>query len=137
MRYIPIKHMNNSMSVKIEKLKVHADKRGKLIEIFKFSQCGQVYLITAPSGAIRGNHFHKRKIEKFCVIEGSAKLNLRNLKTGNKKKYILSGSRFKVITVPPGWVHNIVNAGKREMKVLTWTNEVFNPKDSDTFPENV
>lgn len=124
-------------SVKIEKLKIHSDKRGKLIEVFKFPKCGQVFFATTRPGFIRGNHFHKRKIEKLCVIEGSAKLNLRDIRTNRRKKYMLSGNKFEVITIFPNWVHNIVNTGKRKMKLLVWSSEIFNLKDSDTFSENV
>ncbi len=124
-------------SIKIEKLKIHSDKRGKLITIFKFPKCGQVFLATTRPGFIRGNHFHKRQTERFYVIEGSAKLNLRDIRTNRRKKYMLSGKRFRVITILPYWVHNIVNIGKKEMKLLVWSSEIFNPEDPDTFPENV
>jgi len=37
----------------------------------------------------------------------------------------------------PNWTHNIENIGEKEMKLLAWVNEVFNPEDSDTYEEQV
>lgn len=122
---------------KVQKLKIHQDQRGKLIEIFKIPGCGQVYLVTAYPGVVRGNHFHKRKTEKFCVIEGKARLNLRNQETNKKKTYRLTGEKPEVVSVPTNHVHNIVNVGDSQMVFLSWVDEIFDPKNPDTFAEEV
>lgn len=120
------------------KLEIKKDKRGKLIEIFKWPECGQVFYSTSKPGVVRGNHYHTRKKEFFCVIEGKAKITLRNRKTNKTEEYLVSGDKPELIKMKIGWTHNIKNISiKKEMKLLVWVNEIFNPKDPDTFYEEV
>jgi UDP-2-acetamido-2,6-beta-L-arabino-hexul-4-ose reductase len=120
-----------------EKLEVKQDERGKLIEIFKIPGVGQVFYSTTKPGVVRGNHYHTRKIEKFCVIEGKAKIKLRNRETNEIEEHIVLGDNPEIVEMKPNWTHNIENIGEKEMKLLVWVNEVFNPEDPDTFSEEV
>jgi len=120
-----------------KKLEVKEDNRGKLIEIFKFPGFGQVHYSTSKPRVIRGNHYHTRKREMFCVIEGKAKIRLKNRETNEIKEYNVTGSEPQIIDMPINWAHNIQNIGDTEMKLLVWTNEVFDPNDPDTYPEEV
>jgi UDP-2-acetamido-2,6-beta-L-arabino-hexul-4-ose reductase len=122
-----------------EKLIIKEDKRGKLVEIFKFPKpvTGQVFFSTSMPGVVRGNHYHTRKIEYFCVIEGTAKIKLRNRNTNEIKEYIVSGESPEIVEMTINWTHNIQNIGEGKMKLLVWANEVFNIDDSDTFAEEV
>lgn len=86
---------------------------------------------------IRGNHYHKRKIETFCVIEGKALIRLRNRSTNEIKEFHLSGNKPQIIEMPINWTHSIQNIGQSELKFLVWTNEIFNLQDPDTYAENV
>ncbi len=119
------------------KVKIKEDKRGKLIEVFKISGAGQVNYVTALPGVVRGDHYHARKKEKYLVVEGQAKINLRNRKNNKTKEYCVSGDDPKIVEVPANWSHNIKNTGKRELKLLVWVNEVFHPNDPDTYAEKV
>ena len=120
-----------------KKLEIKEDERGKLIEIFKIPDFGQVLYSTSKPGVVRGNHYHTRKQEKFCVINGKAKIRLRNIETNELKEYYVSGEKPEVVDMIIGWTHNIENIGKDELKLLIWVSEVFDPKDSDTYPEKV
>jgi len=120
-----------------KKLEIKEDDRGKLIEIFKMPEFGQVFYSTTKPGIVRGNHYHTRKKEYFCVIEGDALIRLRNRKTNEIKEYKVSGSSPEVVEMLIGWTHNIKNTGENEMKLIVWVNEVFNPEDTDTFYEEV
>jgi UDP-2-acetamido-2,6-beta-L-arabino-hexul-4-ose reductase len=117
--------------------KKHEDERGLLIEAFKIPGIGQVLYSTSKPGIVRGNHYHTRKMEKFCVIEGEAKIRLRNRETNEIVEHLVSGSTPEVVDMTLGWTHNIENIGKMEMKLLIWANEVFDPADPDTFSETV
>lgn len=124
------------MNEKIEeKLDIKGDDRGIFVEIFKFANDGQISLATSKPGIMRGNHYHTKKIEKFCVIEGEGELHLKNRATKQERKYILSGKYPMVITILPEEVHDIVNTGNGEMKFLIWANEIFDPENPDTFRE--
>ena len=50
----------------------------------------------------------------------------------------VTGDRPQAVDMPIGWVHNICNTGTDD-DVLTqfWTNEIFNPDDTDTFYQEV
>jgi len=121
----------------IEKLQIHQDERGKLIEIFKIPNIGQIFYSTTKPGFIRGNHYHTRKIEKFCVVEGKAKIKMRNRVTNEIKEYIMNGDNPEIIEIEPNWSHSIENIGNNEMKLIVWSNEIFNSNDPDTFAEEV
>jgi len=121
----------------IEQLEIKKDSRGKLIEIFKIPNFGQIHYSTSKPGVIRGNHYHTRKIERFCIIEGQGKIILRNRKTNERKEFTLSGQKPQVIEMPINWTHNVKNIGNTEMKLLVWTNEIFDPNNPDTFSEEV
>jgi len=120
-----------------KKLEVKEDERGKLIEIFKIPGVGQVFYSTTKPGIIRGNHYHTRKKEFFCVIEGRGLIKLRNRETGEIKEIEVSGENPEIIEMPINWTHNIKNIGETEMKLLVWVNEIFNPEDPDTYFEEV
>jgi len=121
------------------KLVIKNDERGNLIEIFKFPKpgIGQIFFSTSKPGVIRGNHYHARHLEKFCVIEGQGKIKLRNRETGEIKEYNVSGDNPEVVEMFMNWTHNIQNIGEGEMKLVAWSSEVFNPNDPDTFPEEI
>ncbi len=113
------------------------DERGYLVEVFKIPGAGQVLYSVSEPGVTRGNHYHNRKVEYFCVIEGEGLIRLRNRTTGEIKEYQVSGGQPQVIEMTINWTHNIKNVGFDEMKLLIWANEVFNPADPDTFAEEV
>jgi len=118
-------------------LVIHHDERGTLTEIFKLPGCGQVFYSTSSPGVVRGNHYHTRKIERFCVLEGTGRLRLRNRHSGEKREFWLCGEKPSLVNIPVGWTHNIENTGDEEMKLLVWSSEIFNPEDPDTWPEEV
>ena len=119
------------------KIETKKDERGKLIEVFKIPGVGQVNYSTSKPGVIRGNHYHRRNKEKFLVVEGEAKITLRNRENNEIKEHHLSGDDPEIIEIPLNYTHGIENIGKSELKLVVWMNEVFNPDDPDTYPEKV
>lgn len=124
-------------SIQAKTLTVHKDERGVLVEIMKFPQCGQVNLITTLPGFVRGNHYHKRKRELFCVIGGKAELELKDRSNNEKKKITLSSDLFQAVEVLPNWIHNIKAVGGAAAMILIWNSEIFDPNDADTYPETI
>ena len=125
------------MEIPQEKLQIKEDPRGKLIEAFKIPGTGQVFYSTTNPGFTRGNHYHHRKVERFLVIQGTGKISMRHRETGEVKEFIVKGDAPEVIDMIVPWTHNIQNIGNDEMVMLVWVNEVFDPKDPDTYPEEV
>lgn len=122
---------------KEEYLEVKTDERGVLVEVFKFPEIGQLFYSISKPGVVRGNHYHTHKIEKFCVIDGSAIIRLRNRETNEIRVYEVSGEKPQIVEMIPNWTHNIENTGSSEMKLLVWANEVFDPVNPDTYFEKV
>ncbi|KKQ22697.1 MAG: NAD-dependent epimerase/dehydratase [Candidatus Wolfebacteria bacterium GW2011_GWC1_37_10] len=120
-----------------KKLEIKSDERGNFIEVFKIPDFGQVSVSTTKPGVVRGNHYHKRKREIFCIIEGEAKIRQRNLETNEIEEKVVFGNVPELVEMKLNWTHNIQNIGKGEMKLLIWVSEIFNPDDQDTFYEEV
>ena len=119
---------------------VHADERGALVETVKaHGGQAQVFCSTSHPGVIRGQHFHRRKIERFQVISGQAEIALRRLfdGPGDVVRFRVDGERPAVVDMPVLWVHNITNVGAGELTTLFWAHELLDPQDPDTYPEPV
>lgn len=113
-------------------LKGHEDVRGTFYEILKTMDSGQLSISTSASGVTRGNHFHHTKNEKFLVIKGQAKIQLRNLYSDKVVEYNVSEKKMEVVEMIPGYTHNISNTGDTEMVLLLWANEVYDENKPDT-----
>jgi UDP-2-acetamido-2,6-beta-L-arabino-hexul-4-ose reductase len=111
------------------------DNRGSFIELIKSNSFGQISLSKSYKGIIRGNHYHNTKNEKFCVIQGKAVIKLRKVLDDKIISYYVSGKKTEIIDIPPGYTHSIENltGGDGEMILLIWANEIFDPKNPDTY----
>ena len=118
-------------------LKLNTDDRGSFVEVFKLENGGQVSFSTTKPGITRGNHYHIRKNEKFCVVSGQASIKLRRIGTDKVIEYKVSGDSPSWVEMPIYYTHNISNIGDAELVTLFWINEHFNPDDPDTFYEEV
>ena len=114
------------------------DPRGRLIEAVRaYGGQTQVFFSTTKPGITRGNHFHLRKVERFLVIQGRARISLRRLFTDEVISFDVTGDKPAIIDMPTMWSHNITNTGDTELVTLFYQNEVFNPLDPDTYPTKV
>ncbi len=105
--------------------------------VFKLENGGQVSFSTTRPGITRGNHYHIRKNEKFCVVSGQASIKLRRIGTDTVIEYRVSGDKPAWVEMPIYHTHNITNTGSAELVTLFWINEHFDPNDPDTFFEEV
>lgn len=115
----------------------HSDNRGDFVEIMKANTSGQFSFSTTKPGITRGNHYHTRKAERFAVISGTARIQLRKIGTNEVINYELNGDSPSFVDMPIWYTHNISNVGKEELITLFWINEPFDPADPDTYFENV
>lgn len=118
-------------------LTLRTDERGSLFEVVKEEKGSQIFFSTTKSGIVRGNHYHTRKQEKFCVVKGDAVIRIRRIGTDKVIEYKVSGEKPVVVEMPIFYTHNIENIGKTELCTLFWTNELYDPNDGDTFFEKV
>jgi len=115
------------------KLELKTDQRGSLAELIKSENFGQIFVSTSHKGVIRGNHYHDTKVEKFCVLAGEAVIKFRHIFEDKILSYHVSGDNPEVVDIPPGYTHSIENTSDGEMIVLFWANQIFNPKQPDTY----
>ncbi|MDD3414989.1 MAG: NAD-dependent epimerase/dehydratase family protein [Lachnospiraceae bacterium] len=119
-------------------LKMNVDDRGSFTELVHTEDCGQVSINISRPGITKGQHWHNSKWELFIVVAGHGLIQERNINTGEKVEFEVSGDRIEAIHMIPGWTHNIINLSDTENLVTVMTcNEIFNPNRPDTFGELV
>jgi UDP-2-acetamido-2,6-beta-L-arabino-hexul-4-ose reductase len=116
----------------------NADRRGELFEVVR-SQGGpgQTFYSTTRPGAVRGEHYHLRRVERFFVVHGEAEIGLRRLLHDDVVTFRLSGARPGFVDMPTLWVHNIRNVGSDDLVTAFWSNQLHDPHDPDQYPEPV
>lgn len=118
-------------------LKLNTDNRGSFVETVKLNSGGQVSFSTTVPGITRGNHYHTRKAERFAVIKGKARIELRKIGTTEILSFDLDGSQPSFVDMPIWYTHNITNVGDEELFTIFWINEHYKAEDGDTYFEQV
>ena len=118
-------------------LELHSDDRGSFAETVRANSKGQTSFSTTKPGITRGNHFHIRKVERFCVLKGKAIIQLRKICTDKIIEYKLSGQQPAFVDMPVWYTHNIKNIGNEDLYTLFWINGFYDPDNPDTFYEKV
>ena len=125
----------------VRSLVLHEDERGSLFEVLRADQTDhdikQIYFAISKPGASRGNHYHTRKIEWFCVTKGVGKLVLKHTVSLVEEEIILMGQNPTICEIRPNISHSIINMGQDDMHLVVIANEVFDPNDADTFYEDL
>lgn len=128
------------MKLKIKELKIIKDNRGWLAEIFNKrligrTNLGLVLITTAYPSQTKGNHYHKRKTEWYCVLKGRGLLKVWSVDGRDKEEIEIGEKNMVTVEIPKNYFHSITNIGKDELYLLAYADEAFDPKDPDTFHE--
>lgn len=124
-------------------IKPFEDKRGSLKKILMKSQLKEdekveeVYLLYSEKGSVRGNHYHKKTLEYFVVVSGTAKIALKNLDTGILEELYISAENNLVLKVPPHVVHAFKNEEDQPLIILAISSKEYNKLDTDTFAMDI
>lgn len=125
-------------------LKMNIDERGSFTEIFRTKERGQFSVNISKPGITKGNHWHHSKNEKFVVVSGKALIQFRKIgvdpQSGERYPvidYYVSGDKIKVVDIPTGYTHNIVNVGETDLVTFMWCSDCFDPEHPDTYAEKV
>jgi UDP-2-acetamido-2,6-beta-L-arabino-hexul-4-ose reductase len=113
------------------------DARGALFEVIKTMNGGQCFFSTTQPGVTRGNHYHRRKIERFMVVSGKARIRIRRLHCSDVTEFDVSGDLPEYVDIPTLHTHSITNVGSSELMTLFWANEIFDSQHPDTVAEKV
>lgn len=127
--------------VKVKKLKVLADERGRLTEMLRsdddiFIKFGQVYMTTAYPGVIKGWHFHKLQTDNFSVAKGMIKLVLYDSREnsptrGEIDEFFLGDHSPILVRIPNLVYHGFKCIGMEEAIVINCVTEPYNAKEPD------
>jgi dTDP-4-dehydrorhamnose 3,5-epimerase-like enzyme len=127
--------------VRIFDVRHHADERGvfaKPVEthfVARPGKFGEIYVIHAPPGSVRGNHHHRESTEWFCVILGRALLVLE--KNGIRNEIVMDGAKPITVEIPAGVAHAIKSLGPGNMTLVVYWDRGYDPAASDTYPEKI
>lgn len=114
-------------------LTLHEDTRGSLFEMVKERTGGQTFISTTKPGITRGDHYHTRKVERFCVLQGEARVDMRDILTDEVLSFEGNGDNPVYLDMPTFFTHNITNIGESDLVTSFWSNEIFDPEDTDTY----
>ncbi len=131
--YISFMPINNIK----QPLDLSSDDRGSFTEIIKNEAFGQVSINVTKPGIEKGHHYHHHKHEKFIVVSGFAEIRLRDFYSNEVYLFKVDGNYKQIINIPAGYVHSIKNVGEFDLITMMWANEMFNPKEPDTYVKKV
>ncbi len=130
--------------VKIKRLQVLSDNRGRLMEIFRVSETNiqpqQVYLTTAYEGVMKDKesfHMHKNQTDNMSCIRGKIKLVLVDTREDSRTKdeineFEIGEENFCLVTIPPKVVHAFKSL-HGEAYVINCIDHEYNSENSDEF----
>jgi UDP-2-acetamido-2,6-beta-L-arabino-hexul-4-ose reductase len=120
----------------VHRLPSVTDSRGSFTELLRaHGGTGQTSVSTTNPGVTRGDHYHRRKTERFVVVDGTARITLRRLLTDDRRTFDVSGDDPVAIDMPTLWSHAITNTGPGPLTTVFWTDDLFDPADPDTHQE--
>jgi len=125
--------------IELVKIEPFQDARGYLKKTFKKgflatnSQIAEVYILYSCKGSVRGNHYHKKNTEGFFIIKGTAKVAIKNVKTGFNEEFEINESDNLLVVVPPYIAHAFKNEKDIELVILAVATKEYDPIDNDTY----
>ena len=129
--------------VKLKKLKVIPDERGRLMEVLRnddefFNKFGQIYVTTAYPGVVKAWHYHKVQTDNFCCVQGMMKVvlydNRENSPTKGKINEFFVGIHNPIlIQIPPLVYHGFKCISEQEAIIINCPTEVYNYEEPDEY----
>lgn len=129
--------------VLIRQLSVHADERGRLMEILRrddpaFRAFGQVYMTSVFPGVVKGWHYHREQWDHFAVVHGTVKMVLYDRRPDSASKgevmELYPGVHDPMlVVVPPGVAHGFKGVGTAEAIVVNIPTEPYHAQDPDEY----
>lgn len=129
--------------VKIKKLKVIPDERGKVMEMLRiddeiFEKFGQIYLSVVYPEVVKGWHYHKIQTDYFVVVKGMAKIVLydyRSTSSTHKEinEFFIGEDNPTLIVIPPLVIHGMKGIGRKSAYLVNCPTEPYNYTNPDEF----
>lgn len=127
--------------VKVKKLKVIPDDRGRLMEILRcddgtFTKFGQVYMTTAFPGVVKAWHYHEKQDDNFTCVHGTMRLALYDSRPGSSthgevNEFTISLDDPMLVTIPKLVYHGFKCVGDVEAVVINTPTLPYNRQQPD------
>jgi len=127
--------------VKVKRLKLVPDERGRLMEILRcdddiFIKFGQVYMTTAKPGVVKAWHWHKIQTDSFTCVAGRMRLGLYDGREDSPtykqvQDFQISLEEPMVVQIPPGVYHGFKCVSDEEAVVINTVTEPYNHSNPD------
>ena len=129
--------------VKVKKLKIVPDERGRLMEILRrddemFKKFGQVYMTTAKPGVVKAWHYHRKQDDNFTCVCGRMRLALYDARKksptrGEINEFIISLDDPMLITIPKMVYHGFKCVSDEEAVVINTPTLPYNREKPDEY----
>jgi len=129
--------------VKIKKLKVIPDDRGRLMEILRcddevFKQFGQVYMTTVYKDIVKAWHYHKIQTDNFTCVKGKIRLGLFDAREHSPtykqaQEIIMSLEEPCLVSIPNDIYHGFKGLSDEESIVINVPTEAYNRAQPDEY----
>jgi dTDP-4-dehydrorhamnose 3,5-epimerase len=121
--------------VKVKKLKVIPDERGRLMEILRrddelFRGFGQVYMTTTYPGVVKAWHKHEKQTDNIACVAGMIKIALYDGRPGSPthrevNEFYLGVHNPMLVQVPAGVYHGWMCVSAEEAMIVNIPTETY------------
>jgi dTDP-4-dehydrorhamnose 3,5-epimerase len=129
--------------VKIKKLKVIPDERGRLMEILRsdediYEKFGQIYVTAAYPGVVKAWHYHREQTDHLVCVSGMMKIVLYDAREGSStngevNEFFCGIHNPLFIKVPKGIYHGFKCISDTEALVINIPDKLYDYDSPDEF----
>jgi dTDP-4-dehydrorhamnose 3,5-epimerase len=121
--------------VRIWRPQVHADERGRFVEVFRTAAVPEPLVQSnhsrSAAGVLRGLHFHLHQADLWYLVSGRAQVGLADLRTRRPDPvthtFVLDGDTPTAVYVPAGVAHGYL--ALTEIDLIYWVTREYDPAD--------
>jgi dTDP-4-dehydrorhamnose 3,5-epimerase len=129
--------------VKVKKLRVIPDERGRLMEILRsdeeiYEKFGQIYITAAYPGVVKAWHYHREQTDHLVCISGMMKIVLYDAREGSStngevNEFFCGVHNPLLIKVPKGIYHGFKCISDTEALVINIPDKLYDYDSPDEF----
>jgi dTDP-4-dehydrorhamnose 3,5-epimerase len=127
--------------VKIKKLRVIPDQRGRLMEILRndedlFQKFGQVYMTTTYPGVVKAWHKHEKQADNIACVAGMIRMAIYDVRPGSPTfkeidEFYLGVHNPLLVQVPSGVYHGWMAVSPEEAVIVNIPTEAYDREHPD------
>jgi dTDP-4-dehydrorhamnose 3,5-epimerase len=127
--------------VKIKKLRLIPDERGRLMEILRadddlFDKFGQVYVTTTYPDVVKAWHLHKKQTDNVACVQGMIKLALFDPREDSPTfnlvdQFYMGVHQPLLVQIPKGVYHGWMCVSREEAVVVNIPTETYDYRNPD------